>query len=128
MTPSPDEDVPDTSLLASKIAAVLGAVFTVVALGWQGPRAAASVFAGATVAVVNLLALRALIRALLKPERPKGGVGWVLLALGKMLFLFGGLWLLATSRLLDPLPMLVGYGVLPLGITASALFGRNDAG
>ncbi len=128
MTPPPDEDVPDTSLLAAKIAVTLGAAFTIVALGWHGPHTAASVVAGAAVAVVNLLALRALIRALLKPERPKGGAGWLLLALGKMLLLFGGLWLLATSKLLEPLPMLVGYGVLPIGITASALFGRKDAG
>jgi len=35
--------------------------------------------------------------------------------------LFGGIYVLLTKGLVDPMPLVVGYGVLPLGIAASSL-------
>ena len=126
MKPTARDQTSDTALLAAKLAAALGIVFALVALGWRGPRAGLSVFLGAAVAVANLLALRGLIRVLLRPERPRAELGWILLALGKILLLFGGLWFLARSGHVEPLALLVGYGVLPLGITLSALWPVSD--
>ena len=40
----------------------------------------------------------------------------------KILILFGGLWLLLSRELVDLMPLVVGYGVLPLGIAASAVW------
>jgi hypothetical protein len=52
----------------------------------------------------------------------RGGLAWGIFAVLKILFLFGGVWILFTRGLVDPIPLVVGYGVLPLGIAASALW------
>jgi hypothetical protein len=55
-------------------------------------------------------------------EGKRGGAAWGAFGLGKILFLFGGIYLLLTRRMVDPMPLVLGYGVLPLGIAASSLF------
>ncbi|MBX3233744.1 MAG: ATP synthase subunit I [Labilithrix sp.] len=132
--PHPSDDV----TRAAKVAAVLGVVFTVAALGLYDVRTAAGVFVGALIAVANLVTMRAIIRALVQtPEsddaKPapsndehksagrRGGVAWGIFAVLKILVLFGGIWLLLSRQLVEPMPLVVGYGVLPLGIAASSL-------
>ena len=133
----------DSALAAAKAAGLLGAILTLGALGLYGPRAAASVFLGAAIAVANLLTMRAIIRALLVvPEEPdaaesdasrptskehkdagrRGGVAWGIFAVLKILILFGGIWILLTRQLVDPMALAVGYGVLPLGIAGASLW------
>lgn len=144
MSRGPEER--DGAKTATITAAVLGVLFSVLALVFFGGRAAASVVIGAVIAVSNLVMLRAIIRAILrppeeeeaeneaateKPEKPsheeskaegrRGGAAWGIFAVIKILVLFGGVGLLLTKGLVDPIPLVVGYGVLPLGITASAL-------
>ena len=126
----PDDDLPvATAADATKMAAALGAALTLAALAFFGTRSAMSVFVGAAIAVGNLIALRAIIRALLPPadseptpKSPGAAGAWAIFAVLKMLILFGGVWILLTRGMVDPMPLVVGYGVLPLGITASALF------
>lgn len=134
-TTEPQHESDDTGQ-AAKAAAILGGVFAIGALVVDGPRAAFSVLVGAAIAVANLLTMRAIIRALIKapppadaPDAPEqkqpgqtGGIAWGLFAALKMLLLFGAVWLLLTRRLVDPMPLVVGYGVLPLGIAASAVW------
>lgn len=55
------------------------------------------------------------------PESKRGGALWSIFAVVKIFVLFGGLWLLLTKRMVDPIPLVVGYGVLPLGIAATTL-------
>lgn len=123
----PDDDPPvATAADAIRMAAVIGAAFTLGALAISGRRAALSVFVGAVIAVSNLVALRAIIRALLPADAQPGdaggsGAAWALFAVLKMALLFGGVWMLLTRGMVDPIPLVVGYGVLPIGITASAL-------
>jgi hypothetical protein len=52
----------------------------------------------------------------------RGGAAWGLFGVFKIVILFGGIWILLTKHLVDPMPLVVGYGVLPLGIAASSLF------
>lgn len=131
----------DDVTLATICAGVLGAVFAVVALTTYDVRTAASVAIGAVIAVANLLTMRAIVRALLvEPDEEnrekdapakdeadhrgagrRGGAAWGVFALLKIFLLFGGIWILLTKKLVDPIPLVVGYGVLPLGIAASAL-------
>jgi hypothetical protein len=142
--PRPPAD--DATLRAAKVAALLGFIFSLAALGVSGPRAAGSVFLGAAVAVGNLLTMRAIIRALLPApeaaeksgesgdekgeENPqhhaeegrRGGAAWGLFAVLKMALLFGGMWILLTRKLVDPIGLVVGYGVLPLGIAIGSLW------
>lgn len=54
-------------------------------------------------------------------EAKRGGAAWGVFGLFKILFLFGGIWILLTRGLVDPIPLVVGYGVLPLGIVAAGL-------
>jgi hypothetical protein len=54
-------------------------------------------------------------------EGKRGGAAWGLFAVLKILVLFGGIFLLLTKGLVDPIALVVGYGVLPLGIAASSL-------
>jgi hypothetical protein len=129
-------DPSDDVTRAAKLAAGLGIVFTAGAFGIYGGRAAASVALGAAIAVANLVTMRMIIRALMtapedetadpnadhKAEGKRGGAAWGVFAVFKILILFGGIWLLLSKGLVDPMPLVVGYGVLPLGIAGSSLF------
>lgn len=136
-----DDDERDDIGQSVKAAALLGGAFTLVAFGLYGPRTACSVLVGAAIAIANLVTMRAIIRALVNvPMDPddgdeagqdgadhkktgrRAGVAWGLFAGLKMLILFGGVWILLTRQLVDPMPLVVGYGVLPLGIAAGALW------
>lgn len=143
----PDAPERDDAKVAAAAAAVLGLAFCVAAGAIVGGKAALSVAIGAAIAVANLLTMRAIIRSLLRaPEEPspadgeggdgeaapeprpdhegagrRGGVAWGIFAVLKILVLFGGVWFLLTRGWVDPIALVVGYGVLPLGIAASSL-------
>jgi hypothetical protein len=55
-------------------------------------------------------------------EGRRGGAAWGLFAVLKMLVLFGAMWILLTRKLVDPMGLVAGYGVLPLGIAISSLW------
>lgn len=140
----------DAAKDAAISAAAIGAVMSLAALGIYGGRTAMSVGVGALIAVANLVMLSAIIRAIIRPpedqdgladptnpaseqeadaspprdheaEGKRGGTAWGVFGLLKILLLFGGIWILLTRGLVDPIPLVVGYGVLPLGIVASSL-------
>jgi hypothetical protein len=54
-------------------------------------------------------------------EGKRGGAAWGIFAVLKIFVLFGGIWILLTRGLVDPIPLVVGYGILPLGIAVSGL-------
>lgn len=54
-------------------------------------------------------------------EGKRGGAAWGGFALVKIVVLFGGIYVLLTKGIVDPIPLVVGYGVLPLGIASSSL-------
>ena len=56
-----------------------------------------------------------------KERGRRGGAAWGVFALLKILVLFGGIGLLLMRGWVEPIPLVIGYGVLPLGITTSAL-------
>ena len=56
-------------------------------------------------------------------EGKRGAAAWGAFGLLKILVLFGGIYVLLTKHLVDPMPLVVGYGVLPLGIAASSVLG-----
>lgn len=56
-----------------------------------------------------------------KKHGRRGGAAWGVFALLKILVLFGGIGLLLMRGWVEPIPLVIGYGVLPLGITASTL-------
>jgi len=133
-----ERDDRDDIMVSVKAAAILGGLFTLGAFGTYDSRTAMSVGLGAAIAVANLLTMRAIVRALLpvseseeegeadgqtdhRAAGKRGGTAWGVFALFKMVILFGGIWFLLTKGLVAPIPLVVGYGVLPLGIAASSL-------
>jgi hypothetical protein len=103
--------------------AAFGALFVIgAACGW-GLRAAISVAVGVLIAVANLYGLARILGALLGArvgEDPNAGI-WGVLAVVKVVGLFGGVWLLMTSHLVDPIGLVGGWGSLPVGIAIASL-------
>ena len=124
----------DARLRASLVAVGLtGATFALVALAFFGVSAAFSVGVGAGLATVNLWALARIVAALLPGETggpnggtggspgPSGAVAWALLGIVKMFALFAVVWLLMRHGVVSGLPMVVGFGALPIGIAIGSL-------
>jgi hypothetical protein len=121
----------DARLRASLVAVALtGATFALVALAFFGPSAGLSVAVGAGLATVNLWTLARIVAALLPDEAggPTGGargasgaVAWALLGIVKMFALFAVVWLLVRHEVVSAVPMLVGFGALPIGIAIGSL-------
>ncbi len=112
----PTDGVIETSLLVVAAVGVLGVV-----AGWffGGPRVAWSVGTGAAVALANLWVLARVMRALLGPTAKQ--LPWTFVAVVKLLVLFGGLYGLVSWGLVDPVPLFIGYGALPVGIVLAQL-------
>jgi hypothetical protein len=79
-----------------------------------GVRTGVSVLLGAAVAAVNLWAIRVIGRGLM--SRQKTAVPWSVIAALKFAALLLGLYLVVKSHWVEILPLLIGYGALPLGI------------
>ena len=121
-TTVPTEPESDKGISAVKMAvlATVGSASALVAVAWLGwsPRAAWSVLAGASLAVGNLLAFAIVGRALFSQDgsiRP----GWALVGAFKFVLLLLAVALLLRYKVVGALPLMIGYGALPFGITIS---------
>ena len=99
--------------------AITGVVASVAAAVLAGSRPAISVAVGALFAASNLWAIALVVRGLLGPKR--GSTPWALIAVLKFGLLIGALYLLLKSGWVELLPLLAGYGALPVGIVAGQL-------
>jgi hypothetical protein len=102
-----------------------GGVLALCALAFAGLEAAVSVAAGAALAAGNLWLLARIVTSLLPDDRPgaesQSRAGWALVAVLKMFGLLALAWLLMRHGIVSPLPMLVGFGALPIGIAIGSL-------
>jgi hypothetical protein len=132
MTPNKDEGRQLEPRMRTVLAGVAasGAVLTLGALAFAGVGVALSVSVGAGLALGNLWALARIVVALLPGESSAGGSGpsvapntasWALLGVLKMVGLMAVVWLLMRYGLVSPLPMVVGFGALPIGIAIGSL-------
>ena len=108
------------------IVAVSGVALTLAALALFGPAVAWSVALGAALSTGNLWALARVVSALVPSDetRAKNAAktgAWTLVALLKMCGLLGIAWLLMRHGVVAPVPMLVGFGALPIGIAIGSL-------
>jgi hypothetical protein len=91
----------------------------------SGARDGLSVAVGASLATANLWALARVVGALLPDDdraaARQGRGAWSLLALSKTAGLLVVAWLLLRYRVTSPLPMLVGFASLPIGIAIGSL-------
>jgi hypothetical protein len=127
---APRAEVPparfDARLRMSLRAVVItGGALALVALAFAGAAAALSVAAGAGLAAGNLWLLARIVTALLPDDRPgaeaQSRAGWALVAVLKMSGLLALAWLLMRHGIVSPLPMLLGFGALPIGIAIGSL-------
>lgn len=111
--------------------AVTGALLSLGALVFFGVSTAFSVAVGGAIATANLWALARIIAALLPSEadgaRTQSRAGWALLAALKMFGLVALVWLLMRHGVVSPLPMVVGFGALPIGIAIGSLVSDRSA-
>lgn len=114
--------------------ALVGAALSVGALLIFGLATALSVAAGAGLATGNLWALARIISAILpstgegaRGQIERGRAGWAIVAILKMFGLIAAVWLLMRHGVVSPLPMVVGFGALPIGIAIGSLVSDRSA-
>ncbi len=122
----------DSRLRTSLVAVALtGFLLTLMALAVSDFAAALSAAVGAGLAAANLWALARVVGALLPTDRPGAEAqsrgGWALVAALKMFGLVAVVWLLMRRGFVSPLPMLVGFGALPIGIAIGSLVSDRSA-
>jgi hypothetical protein len=105
----------DSATLARTIwsVALVGVAMVIIAVFVGGWRAAFSVAVGAGTGVANLVVIGILVRKLISGR----SLPWGVVSFVKLVVLFGGLFLLLKTGVVQILPLVIGYGALPLGIT-----------
>jgi hypothetical protein len=106
--------------------AAIAAVAVVAGYFVGGPRVALGVGLGGVVAGANLWLIARVVRAFLSPGGSKAP--WFALVLLKLTVLVGGAFLLLHTGVIDLMPLIVGYGALPLGIVLAQLRPAGPAG
>jgi hypothetical protein len=99
--------------------AVTGVILALGVVFFSGFRAGFSTAVGAAVASANLYVLGRAASAML--GRGSGAQAWRIVAVLKMLLLFVGVWVLLTTGIVDPIPLVVGLGALPLGLATGSM-------
>ncbi len=110
---------------ALRAVVVVGIVASLAAVALAGPRAALGVAIGGAGAAVNLWVLARVVRGFL------AGVNhlpWSVIAVVKLAFLFGGFLVVVKSGVCDVMPLIVGFGALPLGIVLSQMWAAPAVG
>jgi hypothetical protein len=106
---------------------ILGIIGTIVALWLKGTVAARSVAIGAALAVANLWLLAQMVRGFL--ARKGTSAPWSIVAVLKFVLLFGAMYLLVRTRIVEILPCVFGFGALPIGIVLAEVLGvRGNSG
>lgn len=105
------------TVLAIGLLEALAALFVA---GW---RAGFSIVIGAAIAAANLVLLGHLVRAFLDPVRPRRR--WVGLSVLKLAVLACAMYLPVKTGLAQVLPLMIGFGALPVGIVVAQLFAAD---
>jgi hypothetical protein len=128
-TPSGRFDARLRIAIATVVAA--GAVLTLFALALASVRTGLSVLIGSALAAGNLWLLARIVVELLPNDRAgadaQSRAGWALVAVLKMFALSAFAWLLMRHGIVSPLPMLIGFGALPIGIAIGSLVSDRSA-
>jgi len=109
----------DPSLSAAYVCVAASGVMLLVASAvCFGPRPSAGVALGVVLAVSNLWVLERVVRVYLMSE----GGRWALMALVKSTALFATVGLLVKTGAIDVLPLVAGFGALPVGVVLAGLW------
>jgi hypothetical protein len=124
--PTDSGDVGDAGMRAA-IVSVLGCglCFAVAGAAFFGVRAGFGVLVGALLATGNLYVFARVGEAFV--SRKGNTAPWALVALLKLVVLFGGVWLILKSGVVSGLSLAAGYAALPFGVTIASLFGPKPS-
>lgn len=103
-----------------------GLCFGVVGFALGGLRTGLGVMLGGLIATANLWVFAKVGQAFV--SRKGNTAPWGIIALLKMLLLFGGVWLILRTGAVSALSLIAGYLALPIGITVGSLFGPSPRG
>jgi hypothetical protein len=110
---------------------LMGAVFAFFGFAFAGLGAGLSVALGGVLAAGNLWVLARIVTELLPTDsagaEAQSRGGWALVAVLKILGLLTFAWLLMRHAIVSPVPMLVGFGSLPIGIAIGSLVSDRSA-
>jgi hypothetical protein len=110
---------------------VAGAALGLLALAFAGIATGLSVLVGAALAAGNLWLLARIVSELLPSDRAGADAqsrgGWALVAALKMFGLVTVAWLLMRHGVVSPMPMLIGFAALPIGIAIGSLVSDRSA-
>jgi predicted tellurium resistance membrane protein TerC len=122
MSSENDDGGQDRTLKAAvRTVALAGVAMAVVAALVADLRFGAGVLIGGIIAVVNLIVLARVVQAFL--DKKGNTAPWAIIAVLKLVFLLGGIYLLLKSDKFPVLSLAIGYMALPVGIVAASLFG-----
>ena len=120
--PAGDGGVGDAPMRAAILSVLVsGLCLAIAGLAFFGARAGLGAAIGGAIAAANLWVFARLGQAFV--SRRGRTAPWGVVALLKLLALFGGVWLILGSGVVSGLSLAVGYAALPIGITLASLFG-----
>ena len=120
MTEATDRDTAQPILMRCLVTiGGLGVIASIVALLVAGPPEALAVALGSVLAGANLWLLAILVRRWLSPTGSL--TAWGLLLPVKLAALVAVLYALVAARVVQPVPLLVGFALLPLAILVAQL-------
>ncbi len=100
-------------------------IFSVIGFAVFGPKNGLGVLLGGLIAAANLWVFAKVGQAFV--SRRGNAAPWAVIAVLKMVLLFGGVWLLVRSGLVNGLSLAAGYSAMPFGITFASLFGPKPS-
>jgi hypothetical protein len=100
-------------------------IFAVIGFAFFGPKEGLGVLIGGLIAAANLWVFARVGQAFV--SRRGNAAPWAVIAVLKMILLFGGVWLLVKSGLVSGLSLAAGYSAMPFGITFASLFGPKPS-
>lgn len=98
-----------------------GVLFGVLGFAFADVHTGIGVLVGGAIATANLIVFARVGQAFL--ARRGNTAPWGVVAVLKLVLLFGGVWLLIKSGLVSGLSLAMGYAALPFGVTFASLFG-----
>jgi hypothetical protein len=120
-----EEEAPgvgDAPMRASILSVLLtGLCFGVVGFAVGGARTGLGVTLGGLIATANLWVFARVGQAFM--HKRGSSAPWGVVAILKMTFLFGGVWLILRTGVIAALPLILGYAALPVGIVIGSVFG-----
>jgi hypothetical protein len=101
-------------------------IFGVIAVAVVDVRTGVGVSVGGAIATLNLFVFARVGQAFV--TRGGNTALWAMVALVKLVLLFGGVWILLKNELVSGLSLAAGYAALPAGITFASFFGPQPRG